>query len=841
MSTLHEKLSYDQLFRLSDPRRVLRSLTVKGPPMEMDSYQDVMYYSFNFKSNPSTTGLRHRGYIKFLKPINSRKTPLSKLNVEVDCTCFSGDAPVLMADGTYKPISEIRPGDSVYTHKGRIRPVIGNVARNTNPSEKVYELKLSGFPVPVIATENHPFFAFRPNLVCACGCGKVLREMRGSANPARALARTYIKGHCHTTVLSNSVIEAVKDELRAGSRCTDIVTKVGVSKGSVYNISHGIVDVKTEVEKPKEEFSKVRVADFGSNEWFLSPWLEEGSGSIDPRLARFLGYYAAEGSIPDRNDVRFTLHTSERNTIGRDLIEIAESFFASGFWFRKPRKRVGSTGSIWRVDEYSKPTHKRQQKCFGLEFHILPSFKSYLKEHVGCGARCKALSEYLMSLNNETLRELLVGLFLGDGTFVSSGNFRWTSVSKKLVWNVSTILRRLRIDHVITNCGESLGVDIRNGDSVRKVFDWLKPYLRITTLARRSSKRGRVDYHRKDGALKVLKSAKVIDFKDQVWDLCVEEDHSFIVAGVAVANCPDYKFRWSWANKQRQAGHVGPQSLNQALNRAPRKTNPGGAPGLCKHLLATRQYIYGLIATFPGDEPDTSEKLNKLTKYATKRWINYDQEVQKAKERDAIIAQNKALRNIGVPPDKRGRQISYGSTKLPEPLPGDESPKNKKNIRGDNDNPLNPKNESVYIITKMKTPFNESQMKHLKTARAIIVEMEDDLKGIEGDDSELDGLDGVDEMPPPGGADMPMEPEVSDSAVGASTEDNVALGLLREIRDLLQQMVGEEGVEDLETPDMPEDEGEEGTEEDNLGEPPAGEEDEDVRPGGGARPIETGV
>ena len=55
---LQERLTFDQLFRLSEPKRVYRSFTVKGPPLEIDSYQDTVYYIFNFKANPSTTGLR---------------------------------------------------------------------------------------------------------------------------------------------------------------------------------------------------------------------------------------------------------------------------------------------------------------------------------------------------------------------------------------------------------------------------------------------------------------------------------------------------------------------------------------------------------------------------------------------------------------------------------------------------------------------------------------------------------------------------------------------------------------------------------------------------------------
>ena len=110
--------------------------------------------------------------------------------------------------------------------------------------------------------------------------------------------------------------------------------------------------------------------------------------------------------------------------------------------------------------------------------------------------------------------------------------------------------------------------------------------------------------------------------------------------------CPDYRYRWAWANKQRQSSLVGPQSLNQAWNKAPRKTNPQGKPGLCKHILAAREYIYGLLSSFPGDEPDTSEKLNKLTRYATKRWTDFPAQVQQAKARERELQQRIQQRNI---------------------------------------------------------------------------------------------------------------------------------------------------------------------------------------------------
>lgn len=114
--------------------------------------------------------------------------------------------------------------------------------------------------------------------------------------------------------------------------------------------------------------------------------------------------------------------------------------------------------------------------------------------------------------------------------------------------------------------------------------------------------------------------------------------------------CPDFKYMWAWANKQRKASRVGPSSLNQAWNQAPRIKNPQSRPGLCKHLLAAREYIYGLLASFPSDEPDTSEKLNKLTQFAQKRWANMPAQMQQARDREARAAAGRAARNAGQTP-----------------------------------------------------------------------------------------------------------------------------------------------------------------------------------------------
>jgi len=53
-------------------------------------------------------------------------------------------------------------------------------------------------------------------------------------------------------------------------------------------------------------------------------------------------------------------------------------------------------------------------------------------------------------------------------------------------------------------------------------------------------------------------------------------------------SCPDYKFRFSYANKAAGAGENGPNSLNKGFNY-PSSINAG--PGLCKHLISLKEYL----------------------------------------------------------------------------------------------------------------------------------------------------------------------------------------------------------------------------------------------------------
>lgn len=321
--------------------------------------------------------------------------------------------------------------------------------------------------------------------------------------------------------------------------------------------------------------------------------------------------------------------------------------------------------------------------------------------------------------------------------------------------------------------------------------------------------------------------------------------------------CPDFRYRWAWANKQRQSSVVGPNSLNQAWNKAPRITNPKGAPGLCKHILAARQFIYGLLSSFPGDEPDTAHKLDRLTKYATKRWSDFEGQMQAAKAKEQEIRRRREMRNIGqqpdmpprapvqaepqepapaapqnlpaekkpkapgeptqpeplplaIPPGQRGRTMPAAAATPTSPVasplgipPGERgrgfaTPKPKRVIGNRVVTPPNPsaygwiRPEEALLCVPLRELILESVVRPNGEIMSNITEA---IKLVE--EMEADELDHIGSEAPPsdmgiediGGDTLePSEPPVSDSAIGADTEGESALSLLRSMKNSLEQI-----------------------------------------------------
>lgn len=797
-----KRLTYDRLLRLSEPKRILRSKTVKVPPIKVEATSDGTFFIFNAKSSPSTTGLRQKGYIKFYK--TEKPVSLEKAECIVDCTCFSGDTLVLMGDGTYKAISDISPGDSVYTHKGRVRKVKWIVPRNLKPGEDIYSVSITGFPTPVIASGTHPFYVLRGNTMCRCGCGKPLTQNIHewkSLRPKHFIERKYLHGHHkspHRT--SNIVIEAVIEDLKNGLTVKNIAKKYGISHTTVSYINIGRIKSWERLPDSADIFKPVAVQDFRKHEWSITPWLEEGKGgSLDGDFARLLGYYASEGHLVTRNvggHVSFTIHADEQYTLGADITRIVEKLHASGdYGFRRSTKH--GRGKLTYTSRFDDPSSKHPIQAISIFCYIDVKLRDYLLQHIGAGSWHKRVSPYLMGLDNETLRQFLIGLFLGDGYTRPKGSFRWSSASRVLVWNVSTILNRLRIPHVITGTRPHLSIDICKPEAAREIHEWLTPYLREKTKKRICKGHENLEFDDLGGHPRFITKKLLDNFEGQVWDMCVEEDHSFIVHGVAVSNCSDYRYRFAWSNKQRRSGVVGPKSLNQAWNKAPKITNPSNTPGMCKHLLAIRDYIYGQASRITSG-PVTTKTLDKLIANAKARWADMPGAMAKARDREKAIQATRQGRRVGTVPEpvekikpeapvNQSELEQYGTEPAQKTVP----------VAPGISKPMTP------VVKPVTAPEQGTEQERKRRAKR--------KRNIHGESLVVMSMSTKTQLNE--AIKLLEEIEAAEQPKEEGDQGTQVLSLLSQIRDLLSHMVGEEEEEEKKEQQVEEPEAEENEEE----------------------------
>jgi hypothetical protein len=84
---LLEKMTFNQLMSVSDKNRISRSKSMNVKSLRIVSSKDGESWTFSYKSNPSTTGQRHQGYIKFLKGELKSGKSADDMECIVDCTC----------------------------------------------------------------------------------------------------------------------------------------------------------------------------------------------------------------------------------------------------------------------------------------------------------------------------------------------------------------------------------------------------------------------------------------------------------------------------------------------------------------------------------------------------------------------------------------------------------------------------------------------------------------------------------------------------------------------------------------------------------------------------------
>jgi len=421
--------------------------------------------------------------------------------------CFIPGSQVTMADGTRVPIEEVSVGDAVLTHKGRAREVTNKQIRIGHFSMK--RIEVSGVPSSIVTTRNHPFFVLRNPELCACGCGEQLLETVVDIN--RRISRRFRSGHQLNVYNPNKTYSS--DE--AHNRRERL---------------HAIMDASSPVTEVQA--SELRVGDLVC---FPRVRVQEARTDYTIGKARLLGYFLAEGSFlkrnGKRNTVQFNFSMSEKDTFAAEVVKLL-------------RQEFPNVNAPWIQERPERNTFVVSQSG--------STVAEWFFTHGGEYSHLKRLSIEAMKWPVELHRHLLSTWINGDGTLEKvSTRTSSTTTSYALACQLHQLFSRCGI-FVTMFCnygGRSSEVRevVNGGVSMRSLsngklafftlgFNRDQDQLLECTKVRqgKENKKWRMS---DDFVFFPVRSIEDVTYEGPVHDMEVEEDHSYIVEGVAVHNC----------------------------------------------------------------------------------------------------------------------------------------------------------------------------------------------------------------------------------------------------------------------------------------------------------------
>lgn len=425
-------------------------------------------------------------------------------NADLKTLCVHPDQQVTTRRG-YIPIKNVVVGDMVLTHRGRFRRVTDVFKRDFTGT--LYRPKLHGFgnSGPQLTGEHPVYATIRP--ISRYEHGGRKRWRRGSTKREANYRRA----------------ERVRELVGAGATQRAAAADVGVSESAASLYVRGrlsepptsmewrpISSIESGIELyspiiPDEstpvvmETSRDGMVDVGGVLLAEGRW--EGvphpmakpvpaEVGLTPNLAYVIGLYLSEGHT-SHHTTGWSFHENE---VG--LIQAVQE---------EMENVLGSTSIV----SHNEPNHCKQvivsSKAIAATFGRL----------FGKGARSKGLpTDWLTRLHPELLGRILDGVFDGDG-YLDEGARMLTTVSKTLAWQVREMLLRLGRPASISEYEQ-------NGSFVYKVREQKCPER----------------YYRDDvGFWHPTVSILTREYSGTVYNLEVEEDHSYVVEGVAVHNC----------------------------------------------------------------------------------------------------------------------------------------------------------------------------------------------------------------------------------------------------------------------------------------------------------------
>jgi inosine-5'-monophosphate dehydrogenase len=453
--------------------------------------------------------------------------------------CFEGTTPITMGDGGVKPIAEVRVGDMVMTHLGRVRPVT-KTYRHTHHGA-IIRLNISGCPGALRVTPNHEFLAVTfdaPTQTRVKNGAKYFynkpKYNKGlrwvSANELRpqdvvAIPRRQMQLQAHSFDLIETVGHYRVDEesvwANKPSRNVNEETyhDLGVRFGTTARVIGSIVTGQRTVTDELSAHVNTYLAETGYKRDMQAVKLRR-TIALNPELMRLIGYYMAEGYvIGNRNNrqLRFAFGDHEQR-----YVDDVRAIVANVFGYDRASSRLTERHAIEVL----------------VSNHAIARF---FEELTPSGATNKRLPEVVLNQPKNYLRELLIGALRGDGSLKNARRVSYKTASPHLANQIAEVFLCLgylpsvqRYTPKQAGFSATYHVRISGAQCARFAQEFPELGLRFQEPAPAKQEFFADDEYM---YVPVLSIVHETDQEVDVYNLEVAEDHTYIAGRVAVHNC----------------------------------------------------------------------------------------------------------------------------------------------------------------------------------------------------------------------------------------------------------------------------------------------------------------
>ena len=464
-----------------------------------------------FRRVAKTIALADKYYGKNEKEVSDLEEAFYRIMTELEfmpnSPCFIPSAPVLLAGGYSKPISEVKVDDEVVTH-------LGNIKRVTEVHRRFVKEKLLRICVRKLdrntlgLTKDHPILAIKKNQIYC-----VKRENR-------VCTRNYTNCiDCPCFLKDRAGPQWIKaGELSIGDYVVVQPLSIHVKDRDILRVSEVLQDKLLQVEAGAARFAFAKATPTGGMGMWANGNYIKDEIKIDEKFLLLLGYFLAEGSAePKRRRLRFAFGIHERH-----YIEETKSLIKDIFGLE------------------AKEEIAPHRKAISITVHsaILANFFARL---LGEGAHAKKMPEWMLYLPSYKQKWIIIGLFRGDGCHYY-GRIRdrliLTLGNRKLVEQALWILYRLDYPFSFERF-RSNDIKLKEEAYSISIAPMECPELIDSLGGKERRPRKYQRFYSKAGKQYIFPITSIEDFiyEGEVWNLEVEDDNSYIVNSVAVHNC----------------------------------------------------------------------------------------------------------------------------------------------------------------------------------------------------------------------------------------------------------------------------------------------------------------